>query len=279
LRVYCWTWASTLRSLGAHRLLREARELGITDLLLLVKSISGRLYLEELIDALTFSRDLGLRVHAWVACFKDESCPSASPLNALYVGRLLRTVSKILSIEVEGSRVAGIHLDYVRFLRPVRDGATLSSAVTRFVAEVRGAIESVDPSIELTAATIAHRLSSAREVLSTALLYGQDYVALSSLLDAVIPMAYHLDVGASTMEVIDSLQILSEILPTRVVAGLQMHPSENPATLGREPSALELRQLLAGLRGQDIALFRYSFLRSRYDIALVMRNFGAAGGT
>lgn len=279
MRVYAWVWPSTLQELSAHRLLREARLFGVTDLLLLVKSVSGAVYLDTLVEALRYARSYGVRVHAWIVCFKDLSHPDASPLDSLYRGRIINVVSRVLDIDVDGSRVSGIHLDYVRFLRQSRQNAVLSSEVTKFVAEVRGAIDSVDPSLELTAATVAHRLSSARDVLQVALLYGQDYLALSSIVDALMPMAYHLDVGASTREVVESMTVLREVLPTRIVAGIQLHPSENPGTLGRAPSLVEIREILQGLQGMDVALFRYRFLRERVDVLIALKNVGAAGGT
>ncbi len=259
VKVASWLWGSTVRELGIERVTNIAKRLGIRHLLLLVKGVSGKVVLDVLESMTTAMRGTGVSVHAWIVCFVDRSWGNVSPEDEAYRRYLLDLIRKILSVE----GVAGIHLDYVRY-----GGHAWHRwpYVSSFVKEVRKIVDSVDPSLVLSAATKAEAYTSRDDLAKNALYYGQRYQDLASYIDVFFPMTYHLDYGVTPSQAVLAALWVKELTNRATYVGVQLHPSENPDTLGRAPRAEEISSYARWVRelGLDgLCFFRFGLAIER----------------
>lgn len=256
--VASWVWATTVDELGAEVVASVSRELGLTDLLILVKSVSGKVNYEALRRVAECSRN-NPRVHAWIVCFADRSRADALPHNEAYRRYLLRVAKDLL----ERYDVRGIHLDYVRYVGDARDK---HHYVTSFVREVRALIDSVRPGVVLSVASKAENYESKEGLRESALYYGQNYEDLAQYVDVFIPMTYYLDYNVDPVRAVAAARWIKEITGRPVVMGLQLHPGEHPETRNRIPRVEEIEvQILEAKRlGLDgVCFFRFKYLYER----------------
>ncbi len=255
-----WVWALTVKELGAKTIIDVSRALGLTDLLVLVKSVTGRVDTTVLKQLLEEPRN-NPRIHAWLVCFKDESRAEALPHNESYRKYLLDIVKTIL----EHYDVDGIHLDYIRYPGNARDKWPY---VSSFVKSVRKIIEEVKPDTILSIASKAEGFRSKEELESRALYYGQNYRDLSSVVDVFFPMTYYLDYNIEPLEAVVAALWVKELTGRIVAMGVQLHPGEHPLTRGKIPSIEDVKvQLLEAKRkGLDgVCFFRFKYLYERLD--------------
>lgn len=143
-----WVWGSTLASLGVESVLQRLKEIGFTDILLLVKGTAGAVNWPSQI-ALGFSSDTtvlprasnfcktnGLRLHVWFVCNQDEKFTTIYPESKMYgipktidgdpqrAGKSVDFVGceeykeymKSLICEVvKNYEPDGLHFDYIRY--------------------------------------------------------------------------------------------------------------------------------------------------------------------
>ncbi len=261
VEVSSWLWGSTVHELGAERVTDLAKRLGVRHLLLLVKGVSGKVVLEVLESMAIAVRGTGISVHAWIVCFEDRSWGKVSPEDDAYRRYLLDLIRRILSIE----GVAGIHLDYVRY----RGHAWHRwPYVSSFVREVRKIIDSVNPGLVLSAATKAEAYTSRDDLARSALYYGQRYQDLASYIDVFFPMTYYLDYGVAPSQAVLAALWVKELTGRTTYVGVQLHPSENPDTLGRAPRVEEISSYARWTRelGLDgLCLFRFGLAIERLE--------------
>ena len=141
-----WLFGDTLYERGAADVMKEYSELGITDVFLLVKGLSGKLSWQSKISGTTMvytSTDLlkqacdaakpyGIRVHAWIAAAQDNLYAKNNQDAVAYhfrAGTALDDVTVNLDMrhseyrayvrslikELNGYDIAGIHFDYIRY--------------------------------------------------------------------------------------------------------------------------------------------------------------------
>lgn len=70
-----WMWASGVAGSNASDLHAK----GITDVFILVRGTTGKTYLYELQQAINKFHPVGIKVHAWVVCFKDSNGNFVNP--------------------------------------------------------------------------------------------------------------------------------------------------------------------------------------------------------
>ncbi len=274
-----WVWGRTVRELGPEKVVAIAKELGIKHLFVLVKSVTGDTFPERVFEVLPYAHREGIEVHAWIVCFKDPTRENVDPTNHRYRGYLLGYIAYLVSQEKDGEFIDGIHLDYIRFMSPSERNAVRSAYVTSFVEEVRGLLDKLHPCIKLSMATIAHDMSSQSAVIRSALLYGQSYEDLAPFVDLFVPMTYYLDLDVSPEQAARAARWIKDVVGTSVFAGVQLHPSENPRTIGRIPTVEEVAKQLEeceklGLDG--VSFFRFLYLYERInELGDVVKKFFA----
>jgi len=257
-----WTWALTVKELGVREILLFSKQIGLTDILVLTKSISGLTFIDVL-NEIVLNNSYGIRIHAWIVCFEDHrySDGEVSPSNEKYRSYLLSLITRIL----EKVDVEGIHLDYIRY-----KGKAFEKwrNVSSFVREVRKIIDKKDPNIILSIASKAERYNTLDELKKSALYYGQNYEDLAKYVDIFMPMTYYLDYKVEPEAPVRASKWIKEITRRKVYVGVQLHPSEHPETKGRQPNLSEIEKQLVlskeqGLDGVCFFRFKYLYERSR----------------
>ncbi len=169
--------------------------------------------------------------------------------------------------------VDGLHLDYIRYKGKAADKW---GYVSSFVKEVRKTIDRINPGIKLSMASKAEDYESPEGLLASALYYGQNYEDLSSYVDMFIPMTYYLDYNVSPADIVKASVWIKEITGREVYAGIQLHPSENPKTKGREPTIEELREQLKLIKEKGLdgaCFFRFKHLyEKRAEIKQILHD-------
>ncbi len=142
-----WVWYDTLAEAGVEQGIKEIKDLGFTDIFLLVKGISGNVCWPSNIaygkydDTTILERAVkaahaeGLRIHAWFVVSKDKAFLAAHPDSRMWgipreIGGDFRRAGSTVEFadrpdyreyiiglmkEVLGYGVDGIHLDYIRY--------------------------------------------------------------------------------------------------------------------------------------------------------------------
>ncbi len=130
-----WMLASSAHSFNPWTL----KNSGITDIFLLTRSVTGNVYLNELQYVIDVCKDPGIRVHAWIVCFKDNNA-FVNPITPGYKESLLNLISNIAN----NYAVNGIHLDYVRYSGVGNNAASAQlGGTSAAVATITGFVHSV----------------------------------------------------------------------------------------------------------------------------------------
>ncbi|MEM4160890.1 MAG: transglutaminase domain-containing protein, partial [Thermoplasmata archaeon] len=173
-----WVWGTYVANVGASTLASEFAKHGISDVFVLIKGASGAYRFDRLDAMYEKCHGYGIRVHAWVVCFLDESMGGwVNPYSDTYRGYLKNEVFIPLA---KNHRFDGVVLDYIRY-----SGTAHGSAypITSFCKEVATIIKSFKPNA-LVGATVEPGMDT------NAYTYGQDYGQMSQYLDVIIPLAY-----------------------------------------------------------------------------------------
>ncbi|HOJ88244.1 MAG TPA: family 10 glycosylhydrolase [Pseudothermotoga sp.] len=143
-----WVWGTTLANSGVEQTLQRIKELGVTDVLLLVKGTSGTVNWPSKV-ALGFASDTtvlpkaaqycktnGLRLHVWFVCNQDEKFANTYPEYKMYGipkvqgGELQRAgksidfvgsqtyreyLKSLIAEVIENYDPDGLHFDYIRY--------------------------------------------------------------------------------------------------------------------------------------------------------------------
>ncbi|MDP3066102.1 MAG: glycosyl hydrolase family 18 protein [Methanobacteriaceae archaeon] len=187
---------------------------GITDLFVLTSRNNPGGTLQPFISKFAGS---GIRIHAWVCCFKDNN---GNWVAAEDVNQQNYVRNSILNI-VNNYAVDGIHLDYVRYGGKAMNHEGATDTITNFVASVKQLIQgSNKPNTLLSAALMP-------PCEDTVYLYGQDYGQLSQYLDFLVPMVYKGNFRADTNWIgVVTAKAVSKANGKPVVVGLQNYRSD-----------------------------------------------------
>ena len=268
LRKAAWIWALTLEELSHDKIIETCRKTGIKELFVLVKSISGKTYLDLARSLLKKTINTDIDLHAWIVSFYDKEYAGGpvDPRDEKYQEYLLDLIRKTLKIEADGKTFAGIHLDYIRYytIRESNDWRTISS----FVKKVRELIDSIDPSKTLSMASKAEDYDSKEGLYEKALRYGQNYLDLKQYIDLFIPMTYYLDYNVSPEKAIRAAKWVKELTLKTVYAGIQLHPGEHPETKNKIPSPNDIDTMLRECIKNQLdgaCFFRFKLLHDRIN--------------
>ena len=154
---------------------------GTTDLILNYYAIQlhGKSAVESWIAS---ANKLGMRVHIWMQVYYDGSW--INPIsNGAYNTKFSdeRIAEAVSYAKIKG--VSGVLFDYLRYPGTAYKTAGGTDAITKFARLATDAIHKVNPNILVSAALMP-------ETTSSIYYYGQDYSALSGILDLVLPMIY-----------------------------------------------------------------------------------------
>jgi hypothetical protein len=252
-----WTWGTTIAGQVPETIAQLSAH-GFTDLFLLVKGSSGSFTFDKL-DQAVAARDASgstLRIHAWIACFRDDSMGGwVSASNAGYRSHLL---DEVLAPLLSEHRPDGVLLDYLRAPGTGSPPADVA-AITSFANEARAKIDSLRPQALLGAAVMPEGSSNAAS-------YGQDYAQLAGPLDLLLPMTYTYNysqdadwVQRATRYVVEKAAGRAEVWPV-----LQASNDQGEAMPGDRLDSEIDAGLLGG--GSGISLFRHPLTEEQLTV-------------
>jgi len=197
---------------------------GITDIFVLTNKLDPKGTLQPFIDAFSGS---GIKVHAWIVCFKNNGNWYDPGTNPTLVNNL---DNNIISI-AKNYNVDGIQLDYVRYPGTAYKHANATEIVTSFVQNIYNNIQKINN----------QKISGKHKILLSAALmpecdknayyYGQDYSKLAPYLNFLVPMIYKGNYNQNTAWIgTITHYIVQHAMGTPVVAGIQTYLSDAKPT-------------------------------------------------
>ncbi len=198
----------------------ELVDANITDIFIKANLISSPTYQTVLNNIITKLNNTGIRIHAWITCFKDINGKWVDPASTTQQNNLLNGITDI----VKNYSIDGIHLDYVRY-SGIGDNAAYkhngTAVITSFVKDVYNAVKTIKPNVAVSAALMP-------EGAANGYYYGQDYKALAPYLDIIVPMIYKGNYGKDSAWIGSVTKyIVGQANGIPVIAGLQTYISDN----------------------------------------------------
>ncbi|HML05564.1 MAG TPA: pseudomurein-binding repeat-containing protein [Methanobacterium sp.] len=231
----------------------DMKNANITDIFVKTNFISAPTYQSVLSSIISKFQNSGIRIHAWITCFKDANGNWIDPANATQRTFLLNSITDI----VKNYNIDGIFLDYVRYSGVGNNTASShngTATITSFVSDVKKVIQANKPKVALSAALMPEGATNANS-------YGQDYTQLAQYLDFLVPMIYKGNYGQNSSWVGSTTKYIVDHSGGKpVIAGLQTYISDYDTTL---LSANELNQdIKAALDNgaSGYTLFRYGMI-------------------
>ena len=197
---------------------------GITDIFVLTNKQNPKGTLKPFLDAFSGS---GIKVHAWIVCFKENGNWFDPAKNHALVNKLANDINSI----AKNYNVAGIQLDYVRYPGTAYKYANATQTVTSFVQRISNSINKINN----------QKISGKHQILLSADLmpecdknsyyYGQDYSQLAPYLNFLVPMIYKGNYKKNTAWIATTTKyIVQHAMGKPVVAGIQTYRSDNNPT-------------------------------------------------
>ncbi|MGB9938203.1 MAG: pseudomurein-binding repeat-containing protein [Methanobacterium sp.] len=232
----------------------ELKSANITDIFVKTNLISSPTYQTVLGSITSKFQNSGIRIHAWITCFKDANGNWIDPANSTQRTFLLNSITNI----VKNYSVSGIFLDYVRYSgvenNAAYNNANSTETITSFVASVKQVLQLNNPKTALSAALMP-------EGANNAYYYGQDYGKLANYLDFLVPMIYKGNYGQDTNWIGSTTKYIVEHSGGKpVLAGLQTYISDYDTT---KLTANELNQDIKSATSNGASgyvLFRYGMI-------------------
>ncbi|HTX60711.1 MAG TPA: pseudomurein-binding repeat-containing protein, partial [Methanobacterium sp.] len=165
----------------------------------------------------------GIRIHAWISCFKNSTGWYDPGTNPDQVNNLINTITTICT----NYNISGIHLDAVRY-----PGTAYkyngTEHVTDFVEKVYNAIQLINNQNIPNKSKILLSAALMPECGGNGYYYGQDYGQLAPYLDFLVPMIYKGNYLAGTSWIGSTTKYIVEAAGGKpVVAGLQTYRSDD----------------------------------------------------
>ena len=222
---------------------------GTTDLFLNYYAITkhGQSAVETWIAS---ANSLGMRVHIWMQTFYDGSW-----LNPVKKGSPDTTLFNQIISEAKGyaaiKGVAGIHFDYLRYPGTAYKTNGGTAAISQFAKLASEELHKYNSNLIVSCAIMP-------ETTSNIYYYGQDFSALSTYMDLVVPMIYKGNYGKTTTWITSTTKWFVDNSKGAVVwAGLQSYNSDsNTAKLSLTALTTDVQAAInAGATGS--VLFRW----------------------
>ena len=255
-----WLFGSDMKGTDLKALSSQ----GVTDIFLnyYAYSLHGKSGVESWISS---AKTHGINVHMWVQVFNEgdgwvNPVKSGKENTAFFNQKLneIKTYARITGL-------AGIHLDYLRYGGDAYQTSGGTDAITSFAKQAVSAAKSINSNLIISAALMPETTASAKY-------YGQDYSALSKVLDVAVPMVYKGNYRASTAWITSTTKwYVDNSQGASVWAGIQTYASDN------NPTKLSVSDLTADVNAaysagaNGVVLFRYGISNSV--------NFNALAGT
>ncbi len=248
-----WLKAEDIGNINLNELLNA----NITDVFVKTNMISTPTYQTVLNSIMTKLNGSGIRIHAWITCFKDANGKWIDPANKTQQTAILNMITDI----VKNYSIDGIHLDYVRYSGAGDNAAYKhngTAVITSFVKDIYNAVKAINTKIAVSAAVMP-------EGSVNGYYYGQDYAKLAPYLDFIVPMIYKGNYGRDTAWIGSVTKyIVGQVNGTPVIAGLQTYESDNNV---KQIPASELNADIKSTLdngASGYALFRYGLIDSNF---------------
>jgi len=198
----------------------------------------------------------GINVHLWAQVFYGGG-EWVNPVvngkeNTKYFEEKISELKKYANIK----GIAGIHLDYLRYPGTAYKTSGGADAITSFTKQAVNAIKGIDSSIIVSCALMP-------ETTDNKYYYGQDYNALTQVLDVVIPMIYKGNYHAGTSWITKTTKwFVDNSKGASVWSGIQTYVSDD------NPTKLSLSELKGDVDAaydggaNGVILFRYGISNS-----------------
>jgi Transglutaminase-like superfamily/Glycosyl hydrolases family 18/Pseudomurein-binding repeat len=168
--------------------INELKNAGVTDIFVKSNRLTPPTYQKVLNTIVGDVKGTGIKVHAWITCFKDVNGKWIDPqaTDSYSTEQRKEVVNNIVNI-AKNYNVDGIHLDYIRYSGAKKglahNNPRSTEAITSFVKNIYQTVKSIKPSLEVSAAVMP-------EGSKNTYYYGQDYQSLARYLDFMVPMLY-----------------------------------------------------------------------------------------
>ncbi len=227
---------------------------GITDLFVIASRYTDPKFDVTLPAAIARVAGTGIRVHAWVTCFKDSGGNFTDPADSAVRADVITHCVNCLAQGVDG-----IHYDYCRYsgVSPHRADEQTPHGfnnINQFLEDAQTALKAIDPNVILS-------ISEQPETTVNKDTYGQDYGTIDPYVEWQCPMVYPGNFGYSSKWLYDVVSYIvaasntSKCLPTT-----NTYYSDNEV-VNKTREILEL-EVYHALRGGAIGwnLFRYGLI-------------------
>ena len=251
--------------------LKDLSSKGITDIFLNFYAYNkyGKSAVESWIAS---ASSAGIKVHMWVQVFyeggKWVNPVSGGKENSAFFKTKINEMKKYAALK----GIAGIHMDYLRYPGTAYKTSGGTAAISSFVKQAVTAIKSVNSNILVSAALMPEKTDNKYY-------YGQDYSALTTYLDIVIPMVYKGNYNAGTSWITSTTKwFVDNSKGALVWTGLQSYVSDDDTTV---LSASNLKKdIVAALDGKatGVVLFRYG-LSNNVDFNSISASSSTATGS
>ena len=210
-----WVFGGDMKNVDLSALASK----GTTDLFLNYYAITkhGKSAVESWIAN---ANTLGMRVHIWMQTFYDgdwiNPVKNGSPNTALF-NQIINEAKSYAAI----NGVAGIHFDYLRYPGTAYKTTGGTAAISQFAKQAASALHALNPSLIVSCAIMP-------ETTNNIYYYGQDFSALSSYMDVIIPMIYKGNYGKTTSWITSTTKwFVENSKGAKVWAGLQSYNSDS----------------------------------------------------
>ena len=246
-----WVTSTYALKLNVNSLLK----MGITDVYIKTNIYSDPKYKTILPKVVKMFKNSGIRVNAWITCFKDANGKWIDPKNTKHNNQLLAAIADI----TKKYGVDGINLDYIRYPGTAYKYSGSTTAITSFVHKVYDKVKSIKAKVAVSANLMPDGSLNAKY-------YGQDYNQLSKYLDYLVPMIYKGNYGKTTAWVGTTTKyIVSHANGKPVIVGLQTYKSDS--NLAKLPAS-ELKKDIKAANDNGASgyvLFRYGLIDPKFS--------------
>ena len=229
---------------------------GITDIFVLTNKNDPNGTLKPFINAFSGS---GIKVHAWIICFKNNGNWYDPEQNPALVDNLVNNIISIAS----NYNVDGIHLDYVRYPGTAYKNANAVDTVTSFVQRMYNKINQINNQNVSGKHKILLSAALMPETNKNAYYYGQDYGKLAPYLNFLVPMIYKGNYNQNTDWIGKTTRyIVQNSMGKPVVAGIQTYLSDtNTARVSASELYNDIKAALYN-GSSGYVLFKYGLIDS-----------------
>ena len=202
------------------------------------------------VDWIASANKLGMKVHIWMQAFYEGSWVNPivnGEYNQKYANEKIAEAKYYAGVK----GVSGILLDYLRYPGTAYKTEGGTDAISKFTKSLTDEVHKINKNLIVSGALMP-------ETTSNIYYYGQDYSALSSCLDVVMPMIYKGNYGKSTEWIKTTAKwYVDNSKGAKVWAVLQSYRSDDDVSkLPVSELTTDIKNALAG--GSDgVILFRY----------------------